>query len=223
MRQGDAELVGVADVLVGVVEPERAVLQTKLPTLAVLPRGRLDAVDACEFERALLERGVLEELVASVEGGYDFVVLDTPSGLGMPTRAALSISHFVLLPLQCEPLALRTIDQALRVIEYVRQHENGRLELLGLLPTMVDRDNEPSLNVLVESWRGLGPVLETNIPRADVFIQASETGLPLAYLGGSPSPESRRFELLATEVEALMDQLMGEETRDAERPQRQLI
>ncbi|MCA9604578.1 MAG: AAA family ATPase [Myxococcales bacterium] len=223
LRQGDTDLAGVVDVLVGAVPPEEATKQTRLPTLSLLPRGRLDAVDACEFERAIMEEGVLDDLLKGVESTFDIVLMDTPSGLGMPTRAAFAVSDFVLLPLQCEPLALRTIDQALRVVEHVREHENAKLTLLGLLPTMVDRDNEPSLNVLVESWRSLGTVLETNIPRADVFISASETGLPLAYLGGIPSPESRRFELLATEVEALMEQHTGKESRDAERPQRQLV
>ncbi len=223
LRKRDTELRGMADALVGACSPSEAVLQTKLPGLAMLPRGRLDPVDTMAFEQALYTQGGLGRVLDDIDADYDVVLIDTPSGVGMPTRAALALSGFVLVPLQGEPLSLRTIHQVLRVIDHVRENENPQLELLGLLPTMVDRGNSPSLNVLIESWRDLTAVLETVIPRADVFSLASETGLPLAYLGGKPSPESRRFELLATEVVTLMDQLQREEAPDADRPQRQLL
>jgi len=223
LRRGDADLVGLADVLMGEASPEEAVLQTKLAGLSLLPRGRLDAVDACAFEQALIVPGVLAEVLDQVESDYDVVLLDTPSGVGMPTRAALAAAHFVLVPVQGEPLALRTITQMLRVVEHVRGSDNPDLQLLGLLPTMVEREKEVSLNVLVSAWHNLAGVLETIIPRADVFNVASETGLPLAYLGGAPSPEARRFDILSSEVTALMEQMGGMSHVDAERPQRQLL
>jgi chromosome partitioning protein len=189
----------------------------------LLPRGRLDPVDVCEFEQALLRPGLLEGLLSSVEGGFEHVLIDTPSGLGLPTRAALGCSDFALVPLQGEPLALRTIEQILRVIDHVQQHENEKLQLLGLLPTMVAREKSASLEVLIQSWRDLAGVLETIIPRADVFLDASETGLPVAYLSGPKAPEARRFEMLANEITARMDELIGREAEDVERPQRQLL
>lgn len=223
LGRSDTALDGIADVLVGACSIEDAIVQTKLPGLALLTRGRLDAVDVCEFERALNTPGVLEELLSAIESSFDVLILDTPAGLGMPTRAALSVGHFALIPLQAEPLGLRTIDQILRVVDHVREHENPRLKLLGLLPTMVDRDNAPSLEVLIQSWRDLTGVLETAIPRADVFAEASESGVPLSYLGGPRSPESRRFDLLATELQTLMDELDPRKASDAERPARQLL
>ncbi|MCA9596760.1 MAG: AAA family ATPase [Myxococcales bacterium] len=223
LSRGDTDLVGLADVLMGACSPGEAVLETKLAMLSLLPRGRLDAVDACEFEQALLRPGVLAEALEAVEKPFDVVILDTPSGVGMPTRAALAVSHFALVPVQGEPLSLRSIGQMLRVIEHVKGKENPNLQLLGILPTMVERQNEASLNVLITAWRELGGVLETVIPRADVFAKASEAGLPLAYLGGKPSPEANRFGMLATEVQSLMADLGGEEEQYVERPARQLL
>ncbi|MDH5492543.1 MAG: AAA family ATPase [Myxococcales bacterium] len=223
LRQDDSALPGLADVLIGECPLDEAIVQTKLPSLALLTRGRLDAVDVVEFERALITPGLLTQILDAAEAPYDVVILDTPAGLGMPTRAALAASHFVLIPLQAEPLALRSVDQILRVLDHVQEHENHRLRLLGLLPTMVDRDNSPSLDVLIQSWRDLSGVLETAIPRADVFIVASQSGLPLSYLGGARKPESRRFDLLATEVQTLMDEIDPRETQDVERGARQLL
>ncbi|MCA9620100.1 MAG: ParA family protein [Myxococcales bacterium] len=222
LRKQDTDLEGLAEVLVGDLAADQAVLATKESRLALLPRGRLDPVDAVEFERSLIQKDRLAGVLQVAEEGFDFVVLDTPSGVGMPTRAALAVSHFVLVPVLGEPLGLRTIGQVLRVIEHVRQHDNPDLELLGILPTMVDRAKDPSLNVLVAAWRELAGVLDTVIPRADVFVAASETGLPLAYLGGPPSPEARRFDLLAGEVQALVEQLARVDVR-AERPARALL
>ncbi len=223
LRKGETELIGLADVLVGEAQVGDAVLQTKQSRLSLLPRGRLDPVHAVEFERALLADGVLDEVLAGLDDRFDVVLLDTPAGLGIPTRAALRASHFVLVPLQAEPLALRTIVQMLRVLEHVRREENPELELLGILPTMVDRANDASFEVLVKSWSDLAGVLETTIPRAPVFARASAEGVPVAYLGGRLPPEARRFEALATEVIGAIERRAGEESSDGERPQRTLL
>ena len=223
LRKGETELAGLADLLTGSASPDEAVLQTRQPALALLPRGRLDPIDACVFEQALVQNGALSKILPRVETEFDLVLLDTPAGVGMPTRAALAVADFVVIPLQSEPLSLRSIGQILRVVEHVAQNENERLRVLGIIPTMVDRENDASFSVLVESWRELALVLEAVIPRSPVFAQASETGLPLAYLAGKPLPEARRFELLAAELEALMTTATGEEDSDAARPQRQLL
>ena len=222
LGKGDKELPGLVDALMGACSAEEAVVQTKLPGLSLLPRGRLDPVDVCEFEQALLTPSVLDTLLSQIDIDFDLIILDTPSGLGMPTRAALAVSRFVLLLVQAEPLALRGLGQALRVIEHVQGEQNPDLQLLGLLPTMVDRGSETSMNVLVATWRELCGVLETTIPRAEVFIRASEQGVPLAYMGGKPSPETLRFNALASEVHTLI-QARTQESEDVEQPIRQLL
>jgi cellulose biosynthesis protein BcsQ len=129
----------------------------------------------------------------------------------------------VVAPLQAEPLALRAFAQVLRVIEHVQRHENPDLRLLGILPTMVRLDRDTSLNVMGTVWSQLGGVLDTCIPRADVFDTASELGLPVSFLAGRTPPEARRFALLAREVENLIEELTGEEEAVDATMHRQLI
>ena len=102
-----------------------------MPTLAILPRGRLDPVDAREFEILLNSPAKVSEVIQELSRDRDYLIIDCPSGLGLITRAALAMSSFVLVPLQAEPLALRSISQVLRVIEHVQQQENPALRLLG--------------------------------------------------------------------------------------------
>ena len=200
-----------------------AVMQTRLPTLALLPRGRLDPVDACDYEIALYSPGVLRAVLDQVSPNFEYMLLDTPSGVGLVTRSALSVANFALIPFQSEPLSLRSLSRVLRVIERVRSSDNPGLQLLGVLPTMVDRRKDVSHSVMMEVWTGFEGVFDTAIPRADVFAAASMAGLPIGYLGGPASPEARRFEVLASEVEAVIDQLSPRSHQDVERPQRALL
>ena len=223
--RGDTELAGLADLLMKSAQPSDAFLMTRIPTLTLLPRGRLDPVDVCEYELALHHAGTLTKVLE--ESGdfddFDVVLLDTPSGVGTVTRAALCASDYVLVPFQAEPLALRSVHQILRVVDDLRQRDNPKLQLLGVLPTMVERSKEASHSVMMEMWTGFEGVLETSIPRADVFGEASLKGLPVAFLPGRVSPEARRFEMLASEIESIMENLTPEGGDDVERPERQLL
>src|SRR5512141_2086930 len=129
LNKGDDALAGLTDLLMGRATPAQAILKTKVDAL---PRGRISPVDIGELEDALRAPGVLAGALQKVEQGFDVVLIDTPSGLGRITRAALGASDFVLLPVQGEPLAMRSIGQTLEVIEHVRSTENSRLELLGI-------------------------------------------------------------------------------------------
>jgi chromosome partitioning protein len=223
LAKQDSSLPGVADVLAGRLPLADALRRTKLRGLTLLPRGRLAAVDAAEFEQALHRPGVVERLLDAVGGEFDRVLVDTPAGMGLVARAALASVDFALVPFQAEPLALRSLAQALEVIEHVRDGENPKLELLGILPTMIEFGNDDALAVLSEIWGGFEGVLEAAIPRSAVFAHASRRGLPIAFLAGAPTAEARRFGLLADEIEATIALLSTKDNEDADRPERSLL
>jgi chromosome partitioning protein len=212
---------GLAELIMGDIVVEDAIIQTKLPSLSLLSRGRLDPVDICEYEKALYSSNALAEMIAKLDGRYRYVIIDTPSGLGMITRAALAVSTHVLIPFQAEPLALRSIGQALRIVDHVKTKENQNLNLLGILPTMVQLGVDSSLSTMSTLWAGFEGVLESTIPRTEAFIEASYEGLPVGFMAGKKTPEARRYEILADEVETLMAGRAGR--ADDESPRRDLI
>ncbi len=223
LARSDTEWTGLAEYIMQKTPVEDAIIRTKLESLAILPRGRLDPLDIGLYEEILHSSTTLRDVIAAVENKFQYIIIDTPSGLGMITRAALSASGFALLPLQAEALSLRSILQTLRVITHVKEVDNPKLQLLGILATMVQLHQVSSFNILKTIWNSLSGVLETYIPRADVFSSASEKGLPVAFLGGKYPPEALRFELLATEIKNIIQGLGGVTGETDERIQRELI
>lgn len=223
LARTDTEWTGLAEYLMQGGPLEEHLLPTKLPGLFFLPRGRLDPVDICEYESHLYSSDVLRTLLDEVPQDFRHVIIDTPAGLGMVTRAALAASRWAVVLLQAERMALRSLVQSLRVIEHVQHNDNSELALLGILPTMVQLRQEASINVMSAVWSGFAGVLETSIPRAEVFIHASEAGLPVAFLEGRVPPEARRFEMLAIELENRIADLAGVRGDEDEQPKRQLV
>jgi chromosome partitioning protein len=224
LAKGDTELAGLAELLTGVASAAEAVVATRLPGLSLLPRGRLDATDVDSFEAAVSRPGALEKALEACGVRCDAVLVDTPSGLGRVTTAALACADYVLLAFQTESLSLRSIGQGLKVVEHVQATRNPRLRLLGILPTLVERERHGSHAVLSEIWSGFPDALETIVPRTDAFARASALGVPVGFLGGDiGAPEARRFDLLADELEGRMSRLDGMERAHEAQPTRQLL
>jgi chromosome partitioning protein len=111
--------------------------------------------------------------------GY-IVVVDTPPGLGVVTRRVLAIAQHVLVPLQCEPLALQTTTQILRAVRQASQ-ANPALVLDGILLTMLEQGNEVSQRVADYVRQQLPPELlfDVAIPRTMASIDAFAAGQPV--------------------------------------------
>jgi chromosome partitioning protein len=224
LARGDTELAGLAELLSGIGSAADSVVRTRLTGLSLLPRGRLDSTDVASFEEAVAREGALERALSGCEAGCDVVIVDTPSGLGRVTSAALAASDFVLLPFQTESLSLRSIGQALKLVEHVRNTRNPRLRLVGILPTLVERERPGTHTVLSDVWNGFPDALETVVPRSEVFARASVLGIPVGFLAGEAgSPEARRFALLADELETRMSRAAGMEKVHEAQPARQLL
>ncbi len=223
LAQGETAFAGLTEWLAGTATPEQAVVPTKLDTLHLLPRGRLDPVDVPAFESALFAPGTLGRLLEPLRSRYAYVVLDTPAGLGLTTRAALTVTDYALVVAQTEPLAMRSLGQVLRVLDHVRQAEHPGLTFLGLLPTMVDLKATPSRTAIEALWMGFEGVFETLITRSAAYPEASQKGLPMSFLAGPRSPEARQFEAFASEVEATIQRLRELHEPGQPQPERQLL
>jgi chromosome partitioning protein len=177
----DAPQAGLADVLAGTRELQDVVLPGPLPWLRVLLAGSVS--DAGEHESyAALVSGTnqLAELFGRARARGYLVLVDTPPGLGTITRRVLSCADHVLVPLQCEPLALQTTTQILRAVREASR-TNPSLVLDGILLTMLEQASDVSKRV-AEYVREQLPaelVFEVAIPRTMATSDAFAAGQPV--------------------------------------------
>jgi chromosome partitioning protein len=144
----------------------------------------------------------LREALTGVRDRYDYVFLDCPPSLGLLTLSALVAADGVLVPVQCEYLALEGLARLLDTIERVRSQLNPRLHLFGLLMTMYDARTSLS-NQVAEEVRRHYPSLtfETVIPRNVRLSEAPSHGQSI--LDYDPlSRGALAYQALAMEVAA---------------------
>ncbi len=196
------EQAGLAELLVGSGDLSAAVTSTRLAELDLLPVGAVPAGEAFRWSAGLEDGAELGRLFDRARSLYDVVLVDTPPAMGGVTAGALRRADFVVLPLQAEPLAARSTSQVLEVLGTLREG-GAAVQMAGLVLTMMQSRQDPSLAVAQESWR-LFPddlVLEASIPRDAVFLQASAEGVPVSLLRRRPPAVAAVFDQIAAELE----------------------
>lgn len=193
---------GLAGFLAQGLSLEGLLLKTRLEGFSLLPMGDLAVEDTPGLSAMLADGAPLGRLLREAKDDVDLLLLDTPCGFGGITRGALSVSDHVLLPVQAEPLSLRTLDQTLEAIAGLRG-QGLSVELLGVVITMLQQRDPDSLAIAEELWSRMPPelVLDTTIPRDKAFLRASGAGVPLGLLGRRPPPVHVVFDRLAQELE----------------------
>jgi chromosome partitioning protein len=198
LRRGH-ETHGLADYLAGQKELREVILATQLPWLRVVLVGSVsDQADHAVYEQLMAETDLLEELIATARERCHVVIVDTPPGLGPVVRRVLGASQHVLVPLQCEPLALQTTPQILRGIQDVVTR-NEDLTLDGILLTMHDPAN-PACQRVEEYVRTHLPhnmVFDIVIPRSVASTEAFAAGQPVV-LRTPADPAAQAYINLAT-------------------------
>ena len=162
---------GLVDVLAGRAPVAEALVATRLKDLSILPLGELAPSDGARWSAALEDGRVLRQLAQQVAPNFDVLLFDTPSGLSGSTLGALRASELAVVPIQAEPLALRSLPQVVSVLGALRE-EGLPVQLAALVITMLQSRNERSLAVALEAWN-LFPrnlVLEMSLPRDPVFL-----------------------------------------------------
>lgn len=148
----------------------------------ILPANR--ELAGAELELISLERREfrLKELLCE-ERNYDFVLLDCPPSLNLLTLNGLVAADYVLIPMQCEYYALEGLTDLVTTLKQVTATLNPKLEILGVLRTMVDNRNMLTQQVSQELLTHFRTQLfQTMIPRNVRIAEAPSHGMPvLAY------------------------------------------
>lgn len=177
----DHDNAGFADYLNGQKSLREIILPTALPWLRAILAGSVsDEADHATYQQLIAETEILPELLETARARCHVVVVDSPPGLGAITRKVLGVSQHVIVPLQCEPLALQTTPQILRGIQDIAS-VNEQLTLDGILMTMFEPGNPASERVVDYVRRHLPAniVFPIVIPRTLAAADAFAAGQPV--------------------------------------------
>ena len=156
-------------VLMGDEKISSSIIWTKIPNLSVIASSK-DLAGA-DFELSHLDGELLN---------YDYIFIDCPPSVGMLTVNALVAANGVIVPVQCEYLALEGVADLMRTIERVHKNFNPNLEIQGILLTMYDGRTALSEVVAadVRSYFG-NKVYKSVIPRNVRVSEAPSHGKPI--------------------------------------------
>ena len=168
--------------LLGDGKLKEQIRSTPIPNLDLIPSELNLAgaeVDIARSENYLhCFKNVLAELLAATD--YDYVFIDCPPSLGILTCNALMAAECVLIPVQCEYLALEGLSMITDLIRKLAASGNATLKLGGIVMTMFDGRNNLSSEVVEEVKKHFGElVFETCIPRSVRLSEAPSYGQPI--------------------------------------------
>ena len=188
------------EVLLGESEARDAIRPTALANLDLIPAGQRLSGAEIELVSLLGRESRLKNALATVKDSYDLIFLDTPPSLGLMTVNALTAADSVLIPLQCEYLALEGLSQLISAIRLIQDHLNPALRIEGVLLTMFDARLNLSQQVADEARKFFSDrVYKSVIPRNVRLSEAPSFGKPIVlYDPHSSGAESYRE--LAREV-----------------------
>jgi chromosome partitioning protein len=166
----------VYEVLLGNASLASVTVKTGQDGLDIIPSCKDLAGAEVELVSQLAREARLQRGLDKGDGNYDVVLIDCPPSLGLLTINALSAASDVLVPVQCEYLALEGLSQLVQTLELVRRNLNPELTLFGLILTMFDPRTNLSAQVVEEVREHFPQTFDTVIPRSVRLSEAPSHG-----------------------------------------------
>jgi chromosome partitioning protein len=172
----------VYDALVRELPIKRAILRSPELDIFLAPSSPALAGAEVELVGMLAREYRLKQVLEPVTSSYDYVLIDCPPSLGLLTVNALTATDAgVIIPVQCEYLALEGLSQLYQTIELVRSRLNPGLVVRGMLMTMFDGRTNLAQQVVDEVRRHFGErVFRAIIPRSVRLGEAPSHGQPIS-------------------------------------------
>lgn len=170
----------VYEVIIGDCAVNEAIIKDVVPFVDLMPSNV--NLSGAEIELTQFDNREyrLKEQLDYIKGNYDFIFIDCPPSLNTLTLNAMCASETLLVPIQCEYLALEGLSDLIQTINLVRENLNADLDLEGIVLTMYDARTSLSEQVM-ESVRETFPdkTYETVIPRNVRLAEAPSFGKPI--------------------------------------------
>lgn len=190
----------IYELLIGECAVNDCIIKDVMPNVSVMPANVNLAAAEIELIGIKDKEFILKNELEYIEDQYDYILIDCPPALNTLTLNAMTTASSIIVPIQCEYLALEGLSDLVTTINLVKERLNPSLDLEGIVFTMYDSRTILSQDV-VENVTSHFPnkTYETKIPRNVRLSEAPSFGKPvIAYDSKSAGAESYRS--LAKEV-----------------------
>jgi chromosome partitioning protein len=159
----------------------------------IILKTQIDGLDLIAADKNLVGAGVelisaenreylVKKLIEQIKDNYAYVLMDCPPALGLLTLNGLTAAESVLVPIQCEYLALEGVSELLDTLMRIRRTLNPSLAIEGILLTMYDDRTTLSKQVASDLRSFFGTqVFESVIPRNVRLAEAPSHGKPIHF------------------------------------------
>ncbi len=165
------------DGMINGISMKDIILKTRYENLDLVPSHADLAGAEIEMNQDSEKELRIKKLIDQLNSKYDYIFIDCPPSLGLISINALTASHSVLIPIQCEYYAIEGVSQLVKTIDLVRRGLNIPLEVEGIALTMYDGRTKLSLQVAEEVRKFFKDrVYKTVIPRNVRLAEAPSYG-----------------------------------------------
>jgi chromosome partitioning protein len=181
--------------------PASSILFNERLQLSLLPSSPSLAGAEIELVEESSREFRLKNALESIKGRYDYILIDCPPSLGLLTvNGLVAAKDGVLIPVQCEYLALEGLGQITQTIERVQSSLFPKLRVRGVILTMFDPRTNLSTDVVKEVNNHFpGQVFKSVVPRSIRLAEAPSYGLPISAYAPT-SVGAHAYESLAKEL-----------------------
>ena len=198
--RGVNERSSVYDALMGRAKLKGCIQDTEIKKLKLIGADIRLAGAEVELVSVNEREFYLKKLLGAVRDEFDFILVDCPPSLSLLTINALAAADTILIPIQCEYYALEGVTSLMNTVNRVKRTINPRLEIEGVLLTMLDGRTNLGLQVVDQVKKHFKKaVFATTIPRNVRLGEAPSHGKPI-NLYDPRSSGAMAYEALAKEV-----------------------
>ncbi len=179
---------------------DELIVPTKMETFSMIAAGLASGYDDDGMPIQGKTNEIQNFLHKLEQKGYDYCIIDTAAGLFGVTSDILRVCDAVIIPQQAEPLGIRSLPKMLEGLTKLKKY-NPKLKVLGVVLTMLQehltesRDSALALRTILPEEL----LIQTVIPRDEIYVRASAKGVPVGVLEGAVVPLAV-FERLHREV-----------------------
>ena len=179
-RRATTDRPSLYDVLIGATPLDEILVETDLAHLRLAPADR--NLTGAEIELVSAERREfrLSDAIKTLRDRFEYIFIDSPPSLGLLTVNALTAADGVIIPLQCEYFALEGVSELMATLKRIQKTMNPRLDVDGVLFTMVDERVSLTQQVMVDIRQHFqSKVFGASIPRNVRLAEAPSFGKPI--------------------------------------------